>query len=142
MYKEIVLPLDLNYPQSQEKAVDTAIGYAKAFGARLHALTIVPDLGVGVVRTYFPEDYEEKVKAAAEAQLRDYVKKRLPAEIVADQAVAVGTIYEEILRYAEAVHADLIVMASHRPELKDFLIGPNAARVVRHADCSVLVVRD
>ena len=27
-------------------------------------------------------------------------------------------------------------------ELKDFLIGPNASRVTRHADCSVLVVRD
>ena len=41
----------------------------------------------------------------------------------------------------EAYKPDLIVMASHRPELKDYLIGPNAARVVRHADCSVQVVR-
>jgi nucleotide-binding universal stress UspA family protein len=36
----------------------------------------------------------------------------------------------------------VIVLASHRPELKDYLLGPNAARVVRHAKCSVLVVRD
>jgi nucleotide-binding universal stress UspA family protein len=36
----------------------------------------------------------------------------------------------------------MIVMASHRPELKDYLLGPNAARVVRHAECSVLVVRN
>ena len=33
-------------------------------------------------------------------------------------------------------------MASHRPELRDYLIGPNAARVMRHADASVLVVRE
>ncbi len=33
-------------------------------------------------------------------------------------------------------------IGSHRPELKDYLLGPNAARVVRHANCSVLVVRD
>lgn len=38
--------------------------------------------------------------------------------------------------------ADLIVMASQRPELKDYLLGPNAARVVRHAEQSVLVVRE
>ena len=43
---------------------------------------------------------------------------------------------------ADETNADLIVMASHRPELKDFLLGPNAARVVRHANCSVLVVRE
>ena len=46
-----------------------------------------------------------------------------------------------ILDLAEKIGADLIVMASHRPELKDYLLGPNAARVVRHAECSVMVVR-
>ena len=42
---------------------------------------------------------------------------------------------------SEAIKADLIVMGSHRPELRDYLLGPNAARVVRHAPCSVVVVR-
>jgi nucleotide-binding universal stress UspA family protein len=37
--------------------------------------------------------------------------------------------------------ADLIVVGSHRPAMKDYLLGTNAARVVRHAHCSVLVVR-
>ncbi|MDH3593607.1 MAG: universal stress protein [Rhodospirillales bacterium] len=141
MYKEILLPIDLNDPVTQEKAVSTAIEYAKAFGARLHAVTIVPDLGVGVVGTFFPEDYAQKAKAAAEAELRDFVKRRVPDGVVAEHAVALGTIYEEIIEYAKEIGADLIVMGSHRPELKDYLIGPNASRVVRHADCSVLVVR-
>ena len=141
MYKEILLPIDLSNPETQEKAVSAAIEYAKAFGARLHVVTIVPDLGVGVVGTFFPEDYVEKAKAAAGAELRDYVKRRVPDGVVAERAVALGTIYEEIIEYAKAIDADLIVMASHRPELKDYLIGPNASRVVRHADCSVLVVR-
>jgi nucleotide-binding universal stress UspA family protein len=35
----------------------------------------------------------------------------------------------------------MIVMASHRPEMSDYLLGANAARVVRHAKISVLVVR-
>ncbi len=42
----------------------------------------------------------------------------------------------------EEVGAERIVMASHRPELRDTLIGPNAARVMRHANASVLVVRE
>ncbi len=56
--------------------------------------------------------------------------------------MAHGTIYQEILSAARKIEVDLIVMASHRPALEDYLLGPNAARVVRHADCSVLVVRD
>lgn len=43
---------------------------------------------------------------------------------------------------ADKLGCDLIVLSSHRPEMRDYLIGPNAARVVRHAKQSVLVVRD
>jgi nucleotide-binding universal stress UspA family protein len=46
----------------------------------------------------------------------------------------------KILDASNRFGADLILMASHRPELKDYLLGPNASRVVRHAQCSVLVV--
>jgi nucleotide-binding universal stress UspA family protein len=69
------------------------------------------------------------------------VRDRVPANLQVDCHVVHGTVYEKILELAAEVGADLIVMASHRPELKDFLIGPNAARVVRHAKISVLVVR-
>ena len=37
--------------------------------------------------------------------------------------------------------ADLIVVGSHRPAMKDYLLGTNAAPVVRHATCSMLVAR-
>ena len=46
-----------------------------------------------------------------------------------------------ILDTAKRIGANLIVVQSHRPELTDYLLGPNAAHVVRHADCSVMVVR-
>jgi nucleotide-binding universal stress UspA family protein len=49
--------------------------------------------------------------------------------------------YQEILKTAEAIQADLIVMGSHRPELSDYLLGSNTEKVVRHARCSVMVVR-
>jgi nucleotide-binding universal stress UspA family protein len=141
MYKNILLPIDLNSIETQEPAIGTAIQLTKTFGARLHVMAVVPDLGVGVVSTFFPEDYEQKVMAAADAELQDFLRQRMPKGIDARHAVANGTIYKEVLDFAEQIEADLIVMASHRPELKDYLIGPNAARVVRHANCSVLVVR-
>jgi nucleotide-binding universal stress UspA family protein len=56
-------------------------------------------------------------------------------------AVGHGSVYQEILRIAEKEHSDLILMAAHRPGIRDHLIGPKAARVVSDARCSVLVVR-
>ena len=46
-----------------------------------------------------------------------------------------------ILEYAKKIEADLIVIASHRPDLLDYFLGSTAARVVRHAECAVLVDR-
>ena len=52
-----------------------------------------------------------------------------------------ASIYAEILGAAEEAQADLVIVGSHRPAMKDYLLGTNAARVVRHARCSVLVAR-
>ena len=142
MYKEILLPIDLNNAAAQEKAVKTAVRCAKAFGSRLHVMNIVPDFGVGTVTTYFPPDFEKKALENADAALHAFVKQHIPKEIKVQHIVAHGSIYDEILNFARKTKVDLIVMASHRPELSDYLIGPNASRVTRHANCSVLVVRD
>ena len=45
--------------------------------------------------------------------------------------VATGTAYQEILHTAQEAGSDLIVIGAHRPDLKDYLLGPNAARVVQ-----------
>ena len=142
MFKDILLPVDLGNEDTQMKAVMTAVEMAKAFGSRLHVMTIVPDFGMSIVSAYFPPDYEEKVLEEANQRLHTFVQKVIPPGIPVQHAVGHGTIYEEILRFAKDKEVDMIVMASHRPELQDYLIGPNASRVVRHADCSVTVVRD
>ncbi|WP_299617503.1 universal stress protein [Pelagibius sp.] len=142
MFKDILLPVDLGNEDTQMKAVSTAVEMAKAFGSRLHVMTIVPDFGVSIVSAYFPEGYEEKVLEEANTRLHAFVQRAIPSELSVQHVVGHGTIYEEILRFAREKGIDMIVMASHRPELRDYLIGPNASRVVRHAACSVTVVRD
>lgn len=139
MYKEILLSVDLEDENSWKKALPTAVEYAKAFGSRIHVATVVPEFGM--VRQYFPNDYEQKVKEAVKDKLHEFTAANIPKDIAVQHVIAHGTIYEEIIKAAEQVKADLIIMASHRPELGDFLLGPNAARVVRHSKRSVLVVR-
>ena len=141
MYKDILLPIDLNHPETWKKSLPIALEHNKAFGARLHIMTVLPDFGMSIVGQYFPKDFEKKALAETNKKLHAFVSDNVPASVDVQHIVAHGTIYKEILHAAEQIKADLIIMASHRPELSDYLIGPNAARVVRHADVSVMVVR-
>lgn len=142
MYRHVLLAVDLAQPESQQKAVETAVQYARAFGSTLHVITVVPDFGLSIVGGFFPKDQEKQALEHARQALHRYTAEHIPEGIPVQHIVGHGSVYEEILRYAKTVACDLIVMASHRPGLQDYLLGPNAARVVRHATCSVLVVRD
>ncbi|HCF61915.1 MAG TPA: universal stress protein, partial [Myxococcales bacterium] len=55
---------------------------------------------------------------------------------------ASGVAYAEIVRFAEEQACDLIVMGTHgRTAVHRMLVGSTAERVVRHAPCPVLTVR-
>ncbi len=142
MYDNILLTVDLSDEGSWTKAVPTAIEMCKAFNAKLHLMTVVPDMGMPLVEEFFPENYEEAMAESTAAKIADFANRLFPADLVPEVHIASGSIYKEILRVVREAKADLVIMASHRPELSDYLLGPNAARVVRHANCSVMVVRE
>jgi nucleotide-binding universal stress UspA family protein len=142
MYANILVPVDLSDKHSWRKALPTAIALCQAFSARLHVITVVPEFGLPMVGQYFPDGYEDKLRQQAAKQLKALVTEQVPDELPTRRIVAEGKIYREILKAAKTVSADLIVMGSHHPELKDYLLGPNAAKVMLHADCSVMVVRE
>ena len=105
-------------------------------------VTVVPDFGMSIVGQHFPADFAKNAVAAANSRLDAFVAANVPADVEASSMVAHCTIYEEILAAAKDVGADPLVVAAQRPSLGDYLLGPNAARVVRHFRGSVLVVRD
>lgn len=142
MFKTILVPIDLDQESSWQRALPVAEQLAKDYSASLHVIAVVPAMGMSIVGSYFPADFEKKALAAGKQKLDDIVSKAAlsPSTIVTH--VAHGTIYEEVISAADKLSCDLIVMTSHRPELKDYLIGPNAARVMRHARQSVFIVRD
>ena len=142
MFKNILLPIDLGEETSWQKPLAVAIDMCRKNDAVLRVMTVVPDLGMNIVAQYFPKGYEKEVAKKTLAQIKDFVREHVPDDIKVKHAVGEGSIYESILSVARQTKADLIIMESLRPELKDYLLGPNAARVVRHAECSVLVVRE
>jgi len=142
MFKHILLAVDLEHDESWGKALPAAIENAKAFDSILHVMTVVPDFGGSLVSSFFPKNHETKMMEATTNALHEFVKAHIPDDVSVQHIVGYGNAYEEILRVADEVKINLIVMGAHRPRMEDYLLGPNAARVVRHAKCSVLVVRD
>lgn len=141
MYENILVPIDLDDDTSWQKSLPQAIELAEADGAKLSVLTVVPDFGMAVVGSFFPENFEKQIQAEAKTALTRLVGNVVPAGVKVETLIARGSVYQEIMAVADRIGADLIVMTAHRPELKDYLLGPNAARVVRHAGQSVLIVR-
>jgi nucleotide-binding universal stress UspA family protein len=141
MYDDIILPIDLGHPEASRKALSTASQIAKDYDAILHLLTVVPPLD-SFTSTFFPKGFTHDATEAAQKALHDFTDGAGLDGVNVHHVVSHGAIYDQILNMADKVSASLIVMASHRPELKDYLLGPNAAKVVRHAKCSVMIVRD
>ncbi len=142
MYKRILVPIDLQESdRPRSMALQKAVEICRSSNGELYVLTVVPDMGMPIVAQYFPPDAGDKIVADAENMLHDLVGAHIPDDIEVHHMVAQGSVHRRILRMAERVGADLIVIPAHRMKLQDYLLGTNAARVVRHARCSVLVVR-
>jgi len=144
MTQNIIALVDLDDESSWRKALPTAIDYARHIGARLHVLSIVPNgmYKMTVVAQLLPEDHEQRLTDDAKQQLAELVGRHAVDDVQLEQVVRFGSVYKEALRFARDIEADLIVMGSHKPETKDYLLGSNAAQIVRHAPCSVWVVRE
>lgn len=134
MYETILVPIDLSYPQQATKTLGTArrVGVESA---RIVALYVSPELP-GFVTGELPEALLEKTLANAREALASHAEQ---AE--AEFEVRWGHPPLVILQYAKEISAELIVVASHRPGLEHYFLGATAARVVRHAECPVLVDR-
>ena len=141
MSKSILLPIDIGHADSSAGALAEAVEQARSRDATLHLLTVIPDFGMAVVGSFFPKGYEDRAEREAAEALQRYAAENLPEDVRHALHVRHGTIYKEIVAAANELEVELVVMASHRPEMKDYFLGPNAARVVRHARQSVLVVR-
>jgi nucleotide-binding universal stress UspA family protein len=141
VFRNILFTVDLEDESSWRKALPVALYAATAANARLHVMTVVPEIAVPVLMQAGPFDYEGQLVPKAKAALADFVQKHVPAGVEPHQIVAYGAIYREVLRVSAEIPADLIVMAAHRPQPGDFLIGSNAERVSRRARCTVMLVR-
>lgn len=135
MYRNILVPVSFEADRNAEGAMKIAQAL-RADGGSITCLHVVEKLP-GYALQYLPEDHLQKAKA----ELSDSL-----ASLVAGVPNAISTVVDghsarTILDFADSNAVDLIIVASHRPGMQDYLLGSTAARVVRHAKCAVHVLR-
>jgi nucleotide-binding universal stress UspA family protein len=141
MITHILCAVDLTHHKDARALLAEAGRQAGAQGAALSIVTVLPDYGSSFVGSFFKEGTLDTAAKAAQTALHELVDQVLPEFEKVQCIVEIGTAYEEILEAADKCGADLIVVGAHKPDLADRIIGPNAARVARHAKVSVLVAR-
>jgi nucleotide-binding universal stress UspA family protein len=143
-FHTIVVAVD--FSDSTPDALEAALALAGAeAGSHVHLLHVVPS-AVPALWTDEPSTLDLRI---AEQAWTDAALKQLatlaaaqtldPAKVTT--AVVVGAPANEIVRYAEGHHADVVVLGSHGHGLvRRFLLGSVADRTVRQAPCAVLIV--
>ncbi len=142
MYTTILVPIDLEEDELTQNALQHAVPLAKASGASLHLFHALPDASAFMSAYSFGiKEFENEAVVKANEKLKALVAKiDLPAECL-HYSVSFGSPRDETLQIAQEIGADLIVVGSRRPNVKTYLLGSNAAAIVRHAATTVLVVR-
>lgn len=140
MFKKLLVPVDLSDMTMTKNALDAAKALAANWDADVRLVYIMP-IVPSTYLEYVPVDFESGEKKRVKEEL-DALSAGLglaPGKVT--QAIRSGGVYHEVLAEVEEAKADLIVISSHWPTLATYFVGSHATNIVRHANCSVLVIR-
>ncbi|HRI70092.1 MAG TPA: universal stress protein [Polyangium sp.] len=137
----ILVGLDAS-PRAQG-VLEAALDLARRTGSKL---ILIRAVGIPIeipIEAYAmpPQSLEGLLRDQAQKYI-DQEETKVPAEFRGGAKVAVGTPWQAICDVAKTENVDLIMIGSHGYQGLDRLIGTTAAKIVNHADRSVLVVRD
>ena len=141
MYENILFSVDLEHTAEAEKALKIAIDEARRSKAKLTVMTVAPGFGMPIVASFFDEQTVANALKEVARHLRQYVDDNIPNDINTNAIVVEGNPAELILKQARTDDVDLIVIASHNSQVENLLLGSCAAKVVRHSQCNVTVVK-
>jgi nucleotide-binding universal stress UspA family protein len=138
--KRIVVPID--FSETSAQALPYAAALAEQFGAEIILLHVIEWVAI-------PSELGSAPSAITEADKGSVAKdlSRLRQEVLGEQVpgrtiVRAGAPFQEITRAAKEMGADMIILTTRGyTGLQNILLGSTAERVVRHAECPVLVVR-
>ena len=142
--KKILVPTD--FSEASTKALTYAQAFAKQSAAEILLLHVVepayyPIYGADIVPDW--GGMQTELLKASQVHLEEFSRKHAagfaPMQVIVGEGIAWG----EIVETAKKETVDLIILSTHgRSGLRHILLGSTTERVVRHASCPVLTVRE
>lgn len=140
-YRHILLATD--FTEFSEQPAQRAQDLARHYQADLSILHVVENLPIGDAAygpiVPFDIDLTEQMVDGAKSHIAKLAARLDIPE--SRQFVEIGSPKVEIIRVAEEIGADLIVVGSHGRHGIGLLLGSTASSVIHHAKCDVLAVR-
>jgi len=137
MYRQMMVPVDLEHVSGLEKALTTAADLARHYGTPVCYVGVTTALPSPVAHT--PEEFEKKLKDFAKGQADKHGLEAATRVYVSHDPTR--DLDGTLLKAIEEIGADLVVMSSHRPGFPEHIFASNAGYVASHADVSVFVIR-
>jgi nucleotide-binding universal stress UspA family protein len=141
MFKHILIPVDMDATELTNQALTVAEELSAHDGAKVTALTVIPDFNSSLVASYFPENTIEKAHDQVCRDLKKFIDTHAKDPSKISCAVNEGSTRKRIVNYIEEHDVDLVVIPARKSNISKLLLGSNSSYVVDHARCSVLVVR-
>lgn len=136
MFEKVLIPIDMAHTEKASEMISAAkrVGNDKTRFVLLSIIHSVPALAeLSVPQEYFDMAEEESRKTLKVIAMEN--------DLDADIELRVGQPSNDILAIQKELGIDLVIIGSHKPGFQDYLLGSTASRVVRHAQCPVLVMR-
>lgn len=138
MWKNILVPTDFGEPA--QHALEIGIELSRRFDAKLtivHVYQLFIAMPYTDALSYPFDEIERRARELLDGALRQ-AKASYPK---CEGLLRIGFVADEIVRTADEVHADLIVMGTHRRRgLPRMVMGSVADKVLRTASAPVLAV--
>lgn len=141
-YKRICFCTD--FSENADFAFEFALDAARRRpGCTLYLFHVIPEPDAQFWKTYLyeVEGVDEKAKQDVDAKIAAAYLPRVPPEVDFEVRIRIGRDYVEILKFAREQDVDLLVLGRHgHSAFGEFFFGSVVEKVVRRADCAVLVV--
>ncbi len=141
----IIVPTD--FSDYSDLAFKRALDLAEACQAKIHLVHVVEEAPDIFALDRFNKEGQKKIMKDLEKQSKEFFEEQIQKlpdaqKVDIETIVLRGVATKEILNYQRKIKADMLVISTHgQTAFEEFFWGNTASKLVRHANCSVLVVR-
>ncbi len=140
MFKKILVPVDIDYPETAVAVYQSAAEIAERCDAEIRLISVMPGFSMPLVASYISDEARKEIVERMIESLKRFIEDHCKKSV--SYEVRTGKNWEEIIKSADKWQADLIVVYhDYQHDISEVHSGSCARRVAENAACSVIWLR-